>query len=319
MMDCTDRHCRVLHRIITRHALLYTEMVTAAAVKFGRREQLLGYSAREKPVALQLGGADPAELALAARIGEEFGYAEINLNCGCPSDRVKEGRFGACLMAEPMRVADCVSAMRGATALPVTVKCRIGIDDQDGEEALDSFADAAKRAGCAALIVHARKAWLQGLSPRENREIPPLDYQRVYRLKRRHPDLPVIINGGIRSLEEAESHLPHLDGVMLGRAAYGDPYVLADADRRFFASSMRPLTRQEILTAYIPYVEAELARGTPFPHLARPLLGLFHGQYGGRLYRRILSEQGHKPGARADLLREAIAATAPAGRLLAAE
>jgi tRNA-dihydrouridine synthase A len=319
MMDCTDRHCRVLHRIITRHALLYTEMVTAAAVKFGRREQLLGYSAREKPVALQLGGADPAELALAARIGEEFGYAEINLNCGCPSDRVKEGRFGACLMAEPMRVADCVSAMRGATALPVTVKCRIGIDDQDGEEALDSFADAVKRAGCAALIVHARKAWLQGLSPRENREIPPLDYQRVYRLKRRHPDLPVIINGGIRSLEEAESHLAHLDGVMLGRAAYGDPYVLADADRRFFASSMRPLTRQEILTAYIPYVEAELARGTPFPHLARPLLGLFHGQYGGRLYRRILSEQGHKPGARADLLREAIAATAPAGRLLAAE
>jgi tRNA-dihydrouridine synthase A len=319
MMDCTDRHCRVLHRIITRHALLYTEMVTAAAVKFGRREQLLGYSAREKPVALQLGGADPAELALAARIGEEFGYAEINLNCGCPSDRVKEGRFGACLMAEPMRVADCVSAMRGATALPVTVKCRIGIDDQDGEEALDSFADAVKRAGCAALIVHARKAWLQGLSPRENREIPPLDYQRVYRLKRRHPDLPVIINGGIRSLEEAESHLPHLDGVMLGRAAYGDPYILADADRRFFASSMRPLTRQEILTAYIPYVEAELARGTPFPHLARPLLGLFHGQYGGRLYRRILSEQGHKPGARADLLREAIAATAPAGRLLAAE
>jgi tRNA-dihydrouridine synthase A len=218
-----------------------------------------------------------------------------------------------------MRVADCVSAMRGATALPVTVKCRIGIDDQDGEEALDSFADAVKRAGCAALIVHARKAWLQGLSPRENREIPPLDYQRVYRLKRRHSDLPVIINGGIRSLEEAESHLPHLDGVMLGRAAYGDPYILADADRRFFASSMRPLTRQEILTAYIPYVEAELARGTPFPHLARPLLGLFHGQYGGRLYRRILSEQGHKPGARADLLREAIAATAPAGRLLAAE
>jgi tRNA-dihydrouridine synthase A len=319
MMDCTDRHCRVLHRIITRHALLYTEMVTAAAVKFGRREQLLGYSACEKPVALQLGGADPAELALAARIGEEFGYAEINLNCGCPSDRVREGRFGACLMAEPMRVADCVSAMRAETALPVTVKCRIGIDDQDVETALEDFADAVKRAGCAALIVHARKAWLQGLSPRENREIPPLDYQRAYRLKRRHPDLPVIINGGIRSLEEAESHLPHLDGVMLGRAAYGDPYVLADADRRFFASSRRPLTRQEILAAYIPYVEAELTRGTPFPHLARPLLGLFHGQYGGRLYRRILSEQGHRPAARVDLLREAVAATAPAGRLLAAE
>jgi tRNA-dihydrouridine synthase A len=319
MMDCTDRHCRVLHRIITRHALLYTEMVTAAAVKFGRREQLLGYSAREKPVALQLGGADPAELALAARIGEEFGYAEINLNCGCPSDRVREGRFGACLMAEPVRVADCVSSMRAATALPVTVKCRIGIDDQDGETALDGFADAVKRAGCAALIVHARKAWLQGLSPRENREVPPLDYQRVYRLKRRHPDLTVIINGGIRSLDEAESHLLHLDGVMLGRAAYGEPYVLADADRRFFGSSRPPLTRNEILAAYIPYVESELARGTPFTHLMRPLLGLFHAQYGGRLYRRILSEQGHKPGAGADLLREAIAATAPVGRLLAAE
>jgi tRNA-dihydrouridine synthase A len=319
MMDCTDRHCRVLHRIITRHALLYTEMVTAAAVKFGRREQLLGYSAREKPVALQLGGADPAELALAARIGEEFGYAEINLNCGCPSDRVREGRFGACLMAEPVRVADCVSSMRAATALPVTVKCRIGIDDQDGETALAGFADAVKRAGCAALIVHARKAWLQGLSPRENREVPPLDYQRVYRLKRRHPDLTVIINGGIRSLDEAESHLLHLDGVMLGRAAYGEPYVLADADRRFFGSSRPPLTRNEILAAYIPYVESELARGTPFTHLMRPLLGLFHAQYGGRLYRRILSEQGHKPGAGADLLREAIAATAPVGRLLAAE
>ena len=319
MMDCTDRHCRVLHRIITRHALLYTEMLTAAAVKFGRREQLLGFSAGEKPVALQLGGAEPAELALAARIGEEFGYAEINLNCGCPSDRVKEGRFGACLMAEPMRVADCVSAMRAATVLPVTVKCRIGIDDQDVEEALDGFADAVKRAGCAALIVHARKAWLQGLSPRQNREIPPLDYQRVYRLKRRHPDLPVIINGGIGSLDEVESHLLHLDGVMLGRAAYGAPYVLADADCRFFGSGRLSLTRQEILAAYFPYVEAELARGTPFTHLARPLLGLFHGQYGGRLYRRILSDEGHKAGAGAGLLRDAIAATAPAGRLIAAE
>jgi tRNA-dihydrouridine synthase A len=319
MMDCTDRHCRVLHRIITRHALLYTEMVTAAAVKFGKREQLLGYSEREKPVALQLGGAEPAELALAARIGEEFGFAEINLNCGCPSNRVKDGRFGACLMAEPMRVADCISAMRGATALPVTVKCRIGIDDQDVEEALDSFADAVKRAGCATLIVHARKAWLDGLSPRENRDIPPLDHQRVYRLKRRHPDLPVIINGGIRSLDEAESHLAHLDGVMLGRAAYGDPYVLAEVDCRFFASSRPPLSRQEILAAYLPYVETELAEGTLFPHLARPLLGLFHGRYGGRLFRRILSEQGHKPGAGVGVLLDAVAATEADGRLLAAE
>ncbi|MGH6875247.1 MAG: tRNA dihydrouridine(20/20a) synthase DusA, partial [Aestuariivirgaceae bacterium] len=221
--------------------------------------------------------------------------------------------------AEPMKVADCVSAMRGATTLPVTVKCRIGIDDQDGEETLDSFADAVKRAGCAALIVHARKAWLKGLSPRENREIPPLDYQRVYRLKCRHPDLPVIINGGIRSLEEAQSHLPHLDGVMLGRAAYGDTYILADADRRFFGSSKPPLSRQEILAAYLPYLETELAQGTPFPRLARPLLGLFHGRYGGRLYRRILSEEGHKTGAGVGVLREAVAATETAGRLLAAE
>jgi tRNA-dihydrouridine synthase A len=318
MMDCTDRHCRVFHRIITKRAMLYTEMVTAAAVKFGKRKQLIGFSSREKPVALQLGGSDPADLAIAARIGEDFGYSEINLNCGCPSDRVQNGQFGACLMAEPMRVADCVSAMRAATSLPVTVKCRIGVDHQDVEESLDRFTEAVRKAGCTTLIVHARKAWLQGLSPRENREVPPLDYARVYRLKRRYPGLSVIINGGIRSADEAESHLAEVDGVMLGRIAYGEPYVLADVDRRLFAETAPPPSREEVLHAYLPYVEAEFERGTPLAPLVRPILGLFHGLYGGRLYRRILSERVHGTGAGPDIILEALAATRHAGPLLAA-
>jgi tRNA-dihydrouridine synthase A len=318
MMDCTDRHCRVFHRIITKRAMLYTEMVTAAAVKFGKRKQLIGFSSREKPVALQLGGSDPADLAIAARIGEDFGYSEINLNCGCPSDRVQNGQFGACLMAEPMRVADCVSAMRAATSLPVTVKCRIGVDHQDVEESLDRFTEAVRKAGCTTLIVHARKAWLQGLSPRENREVPPLDYARVYRLKRRYPGLSVIINGGIRSADEAESHLAEVDGVMLGRIAYGEPYVLADVDRRLFAETAPPPSREEVLHAYLPYVEAEFERGTPLAPLVRPILGLFHGLYGGRLYRRILSERIHGTGAGPGIILEALAATRHAGPLLAA-
>jgi tRNA-dihydrouridine synthase A len=318
MMDCTDRHCRVFHRIITKRAMLYTEMVTAAAVKFGRREQLIGFSSREKPVALQLGGADPAELAMASRIGEDFGYSEINLNCGCPSDRVQNGHFGACLMAEPMRVADCVSAMRAASSLPVTVKCRIGVDHQDVEESLDRFTEAVSEAGCTTLIVHARKAWLQGLSPRENREVPPLDYARVYRLKRRYPDLSVIINGGIRSLEEAEAHLAEVDGVMLGRIAYGEPYILVDVDRRLFDETAPPPSREEVLHAYLPYVEGEFRRGTPLAPLIRPILGLFHGRYGGRLYRRILSERVHGAGAGPDIILEALAATRRSDPLLAA-
>src|SRR5215471_6251225 len=230
MMDWTDRHCRVFHRLLTRRALLYTEMLTTGAVIHGNRVRLLSFDASEHPVALQLGGSDPGDLATAARIGEDFGYDEINLNVGCPSDRVKDGRFGACLMAEPELVATCVDAMKRAVAVPVTVKCRIGIDDQDPEVALDTLARAVVATGCDALIVHARKAWLNGLSPKENRDIPPLDYGRVYRLKRAMPEVPVIINGGVKSIDEAKAHLEHVDGVMLGRAAYQEPWRLLNVD-----------------------------------------------------------------------------------------
>jgi tRNA-dihydrouridine synthase A len=319
MMDCTDRHCRAFHRVMTKRALLYTEMLTAAAVKFGRREELLTYSPCERPVALQLGGSDPGELALAARIGEDFGYAEINLNCGCPSGRVRDGRFGACLMADPRRVADCVAAMRGAVAVPVTVKCRIGIDDQEEGEPLDDFAAVLQKAGCSTLIVHARKAWLKGLSPRENRNVPPLNYDRVYRLKRDHPAMEIVINGGIGSLAEAEAHLRFVDGVMLGRAAYERPFILSEVDRRFFGSAHAVRTREEIVLEFMPYLAAELAKGTPLARMTRHMFGLFHAQYGGRLFRRILFEESHKPGAKAGILRQALAATQRAGQLIAAE
>ena len=319
MMDWTDRHCRVFHRTITRRALLYTEMVTSAAVKFGRRDELLSFSPHEQPVALQLGGADPKELALAARIGEDYGYREINLNCGCPSNRVQEGRFGACLMAEPDHVGECLVAMRQAVAIPVTVKCRIGIDEQDEEEGLDRFAAAVATAGCGTLIVHARKAWLKGLSPKENRTLPPLNYERVYRLKREHRGLEIVLNGGIGSLAEAEAHLAHVDGVMLGRLAYQHPYVMAEVDRRFFAARDELASRRQIVTAFLPYVENELASGTPLARMTRHMLGLFHGEPGGRAYRRILSEEAHRPGATLDVLDRALAATERPPLLQAAE
>jgi tRNA-dihydrouridine synthase A len=307
MMDWTDRHCRAFHRIITARALLYTEMITSAAIKHGRREHLLGFSPLEQPVALQLGGADPDDLALAARIGEQFGYCEVNLNCGCPSDRVKEGRFGACLMAEPALVADCIAAMRAAVRVPVTVKCRIGIDEQDEEESLCRFALAVKQAGCATLIVHARKAWLHGLSPKENRAVPPLNYDLVYRLKREHPDLEIVLNGGISSLDEAEAHLAHVDGVMLGRLAYQHPFVLSEVDRRFFGAAEPGKTRADVLFGFLPYVLEEEAKGTPLSRMTRHMLGLYHGHYGGRLFRRILVEEAHR--AAAALFRRALAAT----------
>src|ERR1700744_3758338 len=262
MMDWTDRHCRVFHRLMTRRALLYTEMLTTGAIIHGDRERLLGFDASEHPVALQLGGSDPRDLAMAARIGEDFGYDEININVGCPSDRVKEGRFGACLMAEPDLVAACVAAMKQAVGIPVTVKCRIGIDDQDPEAALDALARAVVAAGADALIVHARKAWLNGLSPKENRDIPPLDYDRVYRLKAAMPDVPVIINGGIGSLEEAKQHLAHVDGVMLGRAAYQEPWRLIGVDREIFGDAAPHATMKDVFAAMTPYIERELARGT---------------------------------------------------------
>lgn len=315
MMDWTDRHCRVFHRHLTRRGLLYTEMLTTGAIIHGDRERLLGFDATEHPVALQLGGSDPRDLAEAAQIGEGFGYDEINLNVGCPSDRVKDGRFGACLMAEPELVARCVAAMKRAVSIPVTVKCRIGIDDQDPEVALDTLAYAVVAAGCDALIVHARKAWLNGLSPKENRDIPPLDYDRVYRLKRAMPDVRVIINGGVPSIEEAKAHLAHVDGVMLGRAAYQEPWRLLLVDPDLFGEAAPHATMQHAFEAMIPYIETQLACGTRLHAITRHFVGAFHAVPGARAFRRHLAEQGVKPGAGVDVLRDAIArvgARAPA-------
>lgn len=308
MMDWTDRHCRFFHRGLSRHALLYTEMVTAEAILHGNRDRLLGFDAAEHPVALQLGGSDPAKLREAAGIAAAYGYAEINLNVGCPSDRVQEGRFGACLMAEPDLVATCVAAMAGAVSVPVTVKCRIGIDDQDAETDFRHFIDTVADAGCRVFVVHARKAWLRGLSPKENREIPPLDYARVYRLRAERPDLTIVLNGGITTLDACEQHLHHVDGVMLGRAAYHDPYMLADVDRRLFGATQPPLTRRAALERLIPAIEQTIAAGGRLNTITRHVLGLYHGRPRGRLFRRILSEEGCKPGADAAVLLKAIAA-----------
>jgi tRNA-dihydrouridine synthase A len=306
MMDWTDRHCRFFHRLITRRARLYTEMVTAEAVLHGDRDRLLGFSPEEHPVALQLGGSEPARLAEAAAIGEDYGYDEINLNVGCPSDRVQEGRFGACLMAEPGLVAACVAAMRARVAVPVTAKCRIGIDDQDSEADLERFVAAVAGAGCRTFIVHARKAWLQGLSPKENREVPPLDYGRVYRLKAAHPELEIVINGGIASLHEAEAHLGKVDGVALGRAAYQNPYLLAEVDRRLFGDASAPPSRREVIEAVIPYAERHLRGGGRLNNIARHILGLYHGQPRARAFRRHLSERAPREGAGVGVLEEAL-------------
>jgi tRNA-dihydrouridine synthase A len=320
MMDWTDRHCRAFHRILSRRARLYTEMMTANAVIHGDAKRLLALDPAEHPVALQLGGSDPHALAEAAAIGEGFGYDEINLNVGCPSDRVQEGRFGACLMAEPELVAACVFAMRARVAVPVTVKCRIGIDDQDAEADLARFIDTVAAAGCATFIVHARKAWLEGLSPKENREIPPLDYARVHRLKAARPELTIVINGGIGSLEEAEAHLADVDGVMLGRAAYQTPYVLAEVDRRLFGEGREPLSRAEVIEALLPHVRRHLAAGGRLNNVVRHILGLYHGCPRARAFRRHLSENAVKEGAGLEVLLEALRIAEPqrAG-LLAAE
>ncbi len=312
MMDWTDRHCRAFHRVLSRHALLYTEMVTANAVVHGDRDHLLGFDPAEHPVALQLGGADATALAEAARIGEGFGYDEINLNCGCPSDRVQGGNFGACLMAVPDDVARAVEAMKRAVGVPVTVKCRIGIDDQDPEAALDAFADAAVAAGADALIVHARKAWLQGLSPRENRDIPPLDYDRVFRLKARMPEVPIVINGGIAGIAAAQKLLEPrngvaLDGVMLGRAAYQSPALLGEVDPAFFASTAPVESPAEAIEAFLPYVERRLAEGVRLSAMTRHVLGLFQAVPGARQFRRHLSVEAVKPGAGVAVLRDAVA------------
>jgi tRNA-dihydrouridine synthase A len=307
MMDWTDRHCRVFHRLMTRRGRLYTEMLTTGAIIHGDRQRLLGFDASEHPVALQLGGSDPGALATAARIGEDFGYDEINLNVGCPSDRVKDGRFGACLMAEPALVAAGVAAMKRAVKIPVTVKCRIGIDDQDPEIALDVLARGVIAAGSEALIVHARKAWLNGLSPKENRDIPPLDYDRVYRLKAALPDVPIIINGGIGSIAEATLHLDHVDGVMLGRAAYQEPWRLLSVDPELFGEAAPYATMKDVLAAMLPYIEAQLAQGTRLHSMTRHFVGAFHGVKGARAFRRHLAENGVRAGAGVNVLVDAMA------------
>jgi tRNA-dihydrouridine synthase A len=297
MMEWTDRHCRFFHRLLTRRALIYTEMITTGAVIHGDRGRLLGYDPAEHPVALQLGGSDPRLLAECARIAEDLGYDEINLNVGCPSDRVQEGRFGACLMAEPALVGECVAAMKAKVTVPVSVKCRIGIDEQDPEAALDAFAHATEQAGVDALIVHARKAWLKGLSPRENRDVPPLDYDRVYRLKAAHPRLPIVLNGGIASLHQAAEHLHRLDGVMMGRAAYQEPWRLMAVDPVLFGEPAWFDAPKAVAAALMPYIERELALGVRLHAITRHVLGLFRGVPGARAFRRHLAMEAVKPGA----------------------
>lgn len=311
MMQWTDRHCRTLLRQITRRALLYTEMVTASAVLHGDRRRLLAYDPVEHPLALQLGGAEPDQLAEAARIGADFGFDEVNLNVGCPSDRVQAGRFGACLMAEPELVARAVAAMARAVKVPVTVKHRIAIDDQDEWPALSGFVRTLAGAGCRRFAVHARKAWLSGLSPKQNRAVPPLRHDLVYRLKREFPALHVSLNGGVTDLDQAARHLAHVDGVMLGRAAYHAPYMLAHADRRFFADGHPVPSRHDIVDAMLPYIERERAAGTPLAAITRHMLGLMNGQPGARAWRRHLAENAHRPVAGPDVVRQAAALVRP--------
>ena len=313
MMDWTDRHCRAFHRALTSRALLYTEMVTAPAVIHGDRDRLLGFDRIEHPVALQLGGSDPDQLAEAARIGAGFGYDEINLNVGCPSDRVQSGRFGACLMREPSLVADCMAAIKAAVDIPATVKCRIGVDDQDPQVSLFETVDACAAVGIEVFIVHARKAWLQGLSPKENRDVPPLDYALVRRLKRERPHLSISINGGVASLDEAEAHLDaadgvQLDGVMLGRAAYHEPAILGQADRRLFGASTADVDAFEAIRRYRPYMAARLDEGVHLPAMTRHMLGLMHGRPGARAFRRILTVEAVKPGAGLEVVDRAVEA-----------
>ncbi len=310
MMEWTDRHCRFFHRLLTRRALLYTEMLTTGAVLRGDRTRLLRFDPAEHPLALQLGGSDPRALADCARIGADLGFDEINLNAGCPSDRVQDGRFGVCLMAEPALVDDCVAAMKAAVSIPVTVKCRIGIDEQDPEQALEIFTQAVERAGADVLIVHARKAWLKGLSPKENREVPPLDYDRVYRLKSAHPHLAIVLNGGVGSVEEALSHLDRVDGVMMGRAAYREPWRLLAVDPLIFGEAAGFTSVKEAAAALTPYIERELAQGARLHNIARHLHGLFRAVPGARAFRRHLANAAASPHANAEYLVAALALVA---------
>lgn len=305
MLDWTDRFERYFLRLITRHTLLYTEMVTTGALLHGDRERFLEFDPAEHPVALQLGGSDPKALAACARLGEERGYDEINLNLGCPSDRVQSGRFGACLMAEPSLVAECMSAMIEAVAIPVTIKTRIGIDNRDSYGELTAFVAKVAESGCHSFIIHARKAWLKGLSPKENRDIPPLHYDWVHRLKQEFPQLEITINGGIKSLDEAEAQLKHVDGVMIGREAYQNPWILAEADQRLYGDDHPIPTRHEIIERLLPFVEQELTKGSRLQQISRHILGLFQGQPGARAWRRHLSENAHRKGAGPEIIRQA--------------
>jgi tRNA-dihydrouridine synthase A len=315
MLDWTDRYYRFFLRLLTRHTLLYTEMVTTGAVLRGDRERLLGYDPAEHPLALQLGGSEPGELARCAGIAAEFGYDEVNLNVGCPSDRVQSGRFGACLMAEPDLVAECVAAMRAAVNLPVTVKTRIGIDGRDSYEELVDFVARVAMGGCEVFVIHARKAWLNGLSPKENRQIPPLRYEIVHRIKRDFPGLTVVLNGGLTDLDQVAEQLRQVDGVMIGRAAYENPYLLAGVDRRFFGSSAPPSSRHQVIRAFLPYVEAQLRQGTPLHCMTRHILGLFQGVPGARAWRRHLSERACRHGAGVGVLEAALREVAESDQL----
>lgn len=309
MLDWTDTHCRNFHRLISRHALLYTEMVTTGALLYGNAQSFLALNPEENPVALQLGGSDPQALALCAKMAEDHGYAEVNLNVGCPSDRVQNGRFGACLMAEPQLVADCVAAMQQVVKVPVTVKSRIGIDEQDSYEALVTFVRTIADAGCKTFIVHARKAWLSGLSPKQNREVPPLRYDVVYQLKQDFPHLEIIINGGLTTMAQWDAALMHVDGVMVGREAYHNPYCLSMVDQQYYCNTHAALSRAEIVAAYLPYLQTQLAAGVRLHSMTRHMLGLFHGQMGARAWRRYLSDHAGKPHAGVQVVTEALQLT----------
>jgi len=307
MMDWTDRHDRYFLRLISKYIRLYTEMVPTPALIHGDQNRFLDFNQAEQPVALQLGGSDPAELATCAKLAEERGYAEVNLNVGCPSDRVQSGRFGACLMAEPAQVRDCVAAMVEAVDIPVTVKCRIGIDDNDHYDYLDEFVTTVRESGCDVFLVHARVAILKGLSPKQNREVPPLHYDHVYRLKQDYPELTIVLNGGVKTLDEVETHLEHVDGVMLGREAYHNPFMLAGVDQRFYGDTGASLARAEIMERFIPYIEAELLTGQRLSNITRHILGLYAGEYGGRAWRRHISNNAHRRGADINIVRDAAA------------
>ena len=305
MMDWSDRHCRMFWRQLTRKAVLYTEMVTTGAIIHAGPERFLNFHLEEQPVALQLGGSNPSELAQCAKIGQQWGYNEINLNCGCPSDRVQSGMFGACLMAQPQLVADCIKAMQDSCSIPVTVKHRIGIDSMESYDEMVDFMRPIIETGCHTFIIHARKAWLQGLSPKQNREIPPLDYDKVYQLKRDFPELEIIINGGINTIDESLFHLQQVDGVMLGRAAYHDPYQLVEVDQKLYGDTVETKSRDQVLLDFLPYIEEQLSEGVALNHISRHILGLFQSVPGAKLFRRHISEQAHKKGAGIEVIEQA--------------